>query len=232
MKNMENGRALALLDDEDLKFFNTQLKLALPGLPFPSTIKPPEVLTMPSFDEIMGFNEIDEFYHASGSARTEGYYQETFTQRRKWKQKLYDEKIASGLPATIGIDHDYIESFNMKAVYNKAQDNSRNIDMRKIRTAFNETELSAYNQMNFRKKNVKFMRSLIHGWGLFAMEEIPRDTLVIEYLGEQIRMSLCDHREEKNEEMGEMSSYMFRINREQVVDATRHGNYREFWILE
>ena len=136
--------------------------------------------------------------------------------------------IQSGMPATIGIDQDYIDSFNMKSAYNKAQDNARNLDMRKIRNAYQETQLTAYNQMNFRKKNVKFMRSLIHGWGLFAMEEIPKDTLVIEYLGEQIRMSLCDHREEKNEEMGEMSSYMFRINREQVVDATRHGNYARF----
>ena len=225
---MEKSESIALLDEEDLKFFNTQLKLALPGLPFSPTIKPPEVLP-PTFEEMMG--EMEGLYHNSGSARTEGFYKESFEQRRRWKQKLYDEKISAGLPATIGIDQDYIEDFNMKSAYNKAQDNSRNIDMRKIRTALGETELTAYNQMNFRKKNVKFMRSLIHGWGLFAMEEIPKDTLVIEYLGEQIRMSLCDHREEKNEEMGEMSSYMFRINREQVVDATRHGNYGQSWEI-
>ena len=45
-----------------------------------------------------------------------------------------------------------------------------------------------------RKKQLKFSKSRIHGWGLFAMENIAADEMVIEYVGEVIRSSVADER--------------------------------------
>lgn len=41
--------------------------------------------------------------------------------------------------------------------------------------------------MQFRKKRLRFGRSRIHEWGLFAMEPIAADEMVIEYVGQNIR---------------------------------------------
>lgn len=38
---------------------------------------------------------------------------------------------------------------------------------------------------------------LVHGWGLYADEDIERDGFVIEYVGEIIRQRVADHREEQ-----------------------------------
>lgn len=41
--------------------------------------------------------------------------------------------------------------------------------------------------LQFRKKKLRFGRSRIHEWGLFAMEPIAADEMVIEYVGQNIR---------------------------------------------
>lgn len=41
--------------------------------------------------------------------------------------------------------------------------------------------------MQYRKKRLRFGRSRIHEWGLFAMEPIAADEMVIEYVGQNIR---------------------------------------------
>lgn len=41
--------------------------------------------------------------------------------------------------------------------------------------------------VQFRKKKLKFCKSHIHDWGLFAMEPIAADEMVIEYVGQNIR---------------------------------------------
>lgn len=39
----------------------------------------------------------------------------------------------------------------------------------------------------FRKKKIRFCKSNIHDWGLFAQEPIAADEMVIEYVGQNIR---------------------------------------------
>ena len=41
--------------------------------------------------------------------------------------------------------------------------------------------------VQFRKKKLRFGRSRFHEWGLFAMERIAADEMVIEYVGQNIR---------------------------------------------
>lgn len=75
---------------------------------------------------------------------------------------------------------------------------------------------------------MKFARSGIHDWGLFALEPIAADEMVIEYVGETLRQSLADLREKKYEAEGCGSSYLFRVDTETIIDATKCGNLARF----
>ena len=91
-----------------------------------------------------------------------------------------------------------------------------------------ESDLLKFNQLKFRKKNLRFARSSIHDWGLFAAEPIAADEMVIEYVGQTIRPIIADVRERKYEAVGIGSSYLFRIDLENIIDATRCGNLSRF----
>ena len=91
-----------------------------------------------------------------------------------------------------------------------------------------DSELMKYNQLHFRKKKLTFGRSRIHNWGLFALETIPADEMVIEYVGQVIRQQVADTREKGYEKIGIGSSYMFRIDSETIIDATKCGNFGRF----
>uniref|UniRef100_A0A7R8CI32 [histone H3]-lysine(4) N-trimethyltransferase n=1 Tax=Lepeophtheirus salmonis TaxID=72036 RepID=A0A7R8CI32_LEPSM len=90
------------------------------------------------------------------------------------------------------------------------------------------SDLLKFNQLKFRRKQMTFGKSAIHDWGLFAMEDIGADEMVIEYVGSVIRPVLSDVRENRYEKQGIGSSYLFRIDSEYVVDATKCGNLARF----
>lgn len=75
---------------------------------------------------------------------------------------------------------------------------------------------------------MKFAKSAIHDWGLFAMEPIAADEMVIEYVGQMIRPLVADLREKQYEATGIGSSYLFRIDMEAIIDATKCGNLARF----
>ena len=75
---------------------------------------------------------------------------------------------------------------------------------------------------------MKFKRSSIHGWGLFAQETIAADEMVIEYVGQLVRCLVAEHREVDYTKRGIGSSYLFRIDLESIIDATKCGNYARF----
>ncbi|KIM21052.1 hypothetical protein M408DRAFT_81062 [Serendipita vermifera MAFF 305830] len=81
-----------------------------------------------------------------------------------------------------------------------------------------------FNQLQSRKKQLQFARSPIHDWGLYALERIPKGDMVIEYVGEVIRQQVAEGRERAYERSGIGSSYLFRIDDDLVVDATKIGN--------
>lgn len=82
--------------------------------------------------------------------------------------------------------------------------------------------------LQFRKKQLKFAKSGIHDWGLFAMEPIAADEMVIEYVGQMIRPVVADLRESQYEATGIGSSYLFRIDLDTIIDATKCGNLARF----
>lgn len=71
-------------------------------------------------------------------------------------------------------------------------------------------------------------RSHIHGWGLFTKQEIAKDSMIVEYMGEIIRQGVADRREMKYEISGEGSCYMFRLDLQRIVDATMIGCMARF----
>ena len=86
----------------------------------------------------------------------------------------------------------------------------------------------SFNQLKLRRRNLSFRKSAIHDWGLFAEEEIPADTMVIEYVGEVVRQIVADERERRYESLGIGSSYLFRVDERDIVDATRVGSMARF----
>ncbi|CAH1773145.1 unnamed protein product [Owenia fusiformis] len=72
------------------------------------------------------------------------------------------------------------------------------------------------------RQNVYFGRSRIQGLGLFAARDIEKHTMVIEYIGEQIRNEIAEKREKFYEEQNR-GVYMFRMDSDTVNDATMAG---------
>lgn len=161
----------------------------------------------------------DARVHASGCARTEGYYK--LEAKEKAKYKYHHLKTQ---PVVIA---------NPKTIQNKMQLLSREArsNQRRLLTAFGidtDSDLLKFNQLKFRKKHLKFAKSAIHDWGLFAMEPIAADEMVIEYVGQMVRPVVADLRENKYEATGIGSSYLFRIDLDTIIDATKCGNLARF----
>lgn len=99
-------------------------------------------------------------------------------------------------------------------------------DQRK--TLGQDSDVLRFNQLKKRKKPVKFARSAIHNWGLYAMENIPKDDMIIEYVGEEVRQQIAELRENRYLKSGIGSSYLFRIDENTVIDATKKGGIARF----
>ncbi|KAL8726047.1 MAG: hypothetical protein Q9166_006962 [cf. Caloplaca sp. 2 TL-2023] len=91
-----------------------------------------------------------------------------------------------------------------------------------------EGDVLRFNQLKKRKKPVKFARSAIHNWGLYAMENIAANDMIIEYVGEKVRQQVADIRERQYLKSGIGSSYLFRIDDHTVIDATKRGGIARF----
>ncbi|PSN65351.1 hypothetical protein BS50DRAFT_497257 [Corynespora cassiicola Philippines] len=91
-----------------------------------------------------------------------------------------------------------------------------------------EGDAMRFNQLKKRKKLVKFDRSAIHNWGLYAQENITANDMIIEYVGEKVRQRVADLREKKYDMQGVGSSYLFRIDEDTVIDATKMGGIARF----
>ncbi|XP_067616102.1 LOW QUALITY PROTEIN: histone-lysine N-methyltransferase SETD1 [Eurosta solidaginis] len=168
--------------------------------------------------------------HTTGCARTEGFYK--LDVREKAKHKYHHTKSNIDSFTNINRSDEQLQQSHNKLI-SKMQGISREArsNQRRLLTAFGsigESELLKFNQLKFRKKQLKFAKSAIHDWGLFAMEPIAADEMVIEYVGQMIRPIVADLREAKYEAIGIGSSYLFRIDMETIIDATKCGNLARF----
>ncbi|XP_028035252.1 histone-lysine N-methyltransferase SETD1 isoform X2 [Bombyx mandarina] len=159
--------------------------------------------------------------HSSGSARTEGYYK--LDAKIKAKYKYHHGRTTA---AAIQAPPDDKKASKMQLLSREARSNQR-----RLLTAFGtdtDSDLLKFNQLKFRKKQLKFAKSGIHDWGLFAQEPIAADEMVIEYVGQMIRPIVADVREAHYEATGIGSSYLFRIDLDTIIDATKCGNLARF----
>ena len=72
-----------------------------------------------------------------------------------------------------------------------------------------------------RNKRLWIGKSRVHGFGCFVAEPILKDEFITEYLGEMISQNEADRRGRVYDEQN--ISYLFNLNEEYVVDATRKG---------
>ncbi|KAJ5084318.1 Histone-lysine N-methyltransferase [Penicillium alfredii] len=103
-----------------------------------------------------------------------------------------------------------------------------NAQKQALPTSSGEGDVLRFNQLKKRKKPVRFARSAIHNWGLYAEENITANDMIIEYVGEKVRQQVADMRERRYLKSGIGSSYLFRIDENSVIDATKRGGIARF----
>lgn len=153
--------------------------------------------------------------HEAGSARAQGFYRIPAAEKAI---HLADRNRASVTEAST--THSLASARN-----NRADTRRLALDIEQSRRETQaDTDLLHINQLQTRKKQLRFAKSPIHDWGLYAMELIPAGDMVIEYVGEVVRQQVADHREKMYERAGNFSTYLFRVDDDIVIDATHKGN--------
>ncbi|KAK3099196.1 hypothetical protein FSP39_000848 [Pinctada imbricata] len=135
----------------------------------------------------------------TGCARTEPKLRTHF---RK-PHTLQSSNTSHSLPSTVtGITGDINSPYMKQFVHSKSQ------QYRRLKTEW--------------RNNVYLGRSRIQGLGLYAARDLEKHTMVIEYIGYLIRNEVANRKEIIYEEQNR-GVYMFRIDKETVVDATMAG---------
>jgi histone-lysine N-methyltransferase SETD1 len=180
--------------------------------------------------------------NTSGSARTEGVRKILNSEKSKYLPhhlKLQEVRAQREAAAKAGKDvsaADVNKINNPDRLLVKGTSRANRANNRRYladlndqkRTLGPDSDVLKFNQLKKRKKPVKFARSAIHNWGLYAMENIHKDDMIIEYVGERVRQQVADVRENRYQKSGIGSSYLFRIDESTVVDATKKGGIARF----
>nr|XP_057904379.1 histone-lysine N-methyltransferase SETD1A isoform X2 [Doryrhamphus excisus] len=158
--------------------------------------------------------------HVTGSARSEGYY--------AISRKEKDVYLDLDLPEQVIREVENVDSSGTNRALSERRSEQRRLLTVIGTPAVMDSDLLKLNQLKFRKKKLRFGRSRIHEWGLFAMEAIAADEMVIEYVGQNIRQMVADNREKRYAQQGIGSSYLFRVDHDTIIDATKCGNLARF----
>ncbi|GME62789.1 Histone-lysine n-methyltransferase [Neofusicoccum parvum] len=247
-----DGWQFTIKDAEDLRYLNAALENVRPAALGDANLfayKDKHVKKLNTGLEGVAYKEvkIEDYYrpNPTGCARTEGVKKILESEKSKYLphrirvQKAREErealakanpaaaaamaKAAVPAPKTSGTTTSRSNRANNRRLVNEistqkqalAADGGDNIAIR-------------FNQLKKRKKLVKFDRSAIHNWGLYAQEDISANDMIIEYVGEKVRQKVADIREIKYDKQGVGSSYLFRIDEDSVVDATKKGGIARF----
>ncbi|KAJ9122394.1 hypothetical protein QFC22_001816 [Naganishia vaughanmartiniae] len=158
--------------------------------------------------------------HPSGCARSHGYYKVPEVEKSAYlpqRNRAVAEVEAAATNATAIATSRSTRVNSRRLVQGMEQHKKGNANA-------TDADMFQFNQLRTRKKQLKFSKSPIHDWGLYAMEHIIQGEMVIEYVGEVIRAQVADIREKWYEKTGIGSSYLFRVDDDAVVDATKKGN--------
>lgn len=212
-------------DDEDIFFSQLALSAA-------THIEPPPPVLSVDADTLPPFCT-----HVTGSARTEGFYKISHAEKSAYVAQYALRFTSTEETAPVEAQPQHVTSSRSnRANARRRAQGLEEINQVQRAVALSKGETAAemtikFNQLQTRKKHLRFARSPIHDWGLYAMERISRGEMVIEYVGEVIRAQVADKREKAYERQGIGSSYLFRIDEDLVVDATKKGNLGcVFWF--
>lgn len=82
----------------------------------------------------------------------------------------------------------------------------------------------AFQQFKRNRRKIVLRPSAIDGLGVFSLEAVNEGEPILEYTGEVVRLSVADIREHEYEKGGAAGDcYMFRVDKDFVVDATTKG---------
>lgn len=95
-------------------------------------------------------------------------------------------------------------------------------------TSLGAASLGLVDALANREPQLRFDRSGIHAWGVFADTAISAGEMIVEYRGELIGNAVAERRELEYEAAKIGSDYMFRIDSLNVCDATKQGNVARF----
>lgn len=185
---------------------------------------------------------IEGYYkpNPSGCARTEGIHKIAEVEKSKYlphrlKVAANRAKMANGGADTpsskaVAADDPPVTT-SLKSTSRSNRVNNRrlvaDINLQKQMLS-SDADVLRFNQLKKRKKPVRFARSAIHNWGLYAEANISVGDMIIEYVGEIIRQPVADLREKRYLRSGIGSSYLFRIDENTVIDATKKGGIARF----
>ena len=189
---------------------------------------------------------IEGYYvpNATGCARTEGTTKILESEKSKYLphrikvQRAREEREAQAKDDPIAAAAEAV-ALALAKTQSKSSSRSNRVNNRRLvadiaaqkqvlATSNGEGDAIRFNQLKKRKKPVKFARSAIHNWGLYAMENIAANDMIIEYVGEKVRQQVADMRERQYLKSGIGSSYLFRIDENNVIDATKRGGIARF----
>ncbi|RAL54385.1 hypothetical protein DM860_001513 [Cuscuta australis] len=170
----------------------------------------------------------------SGCARSEPY--NYFGRRgRKEPEALAAASLkclyVQNRPYLVG-GHSQHDSLCSTASSNTPASSNYSVDLQKLKNShlhvskciISMTEKYEHMRATVRKR-LAFGKSGIHGFGIFTKYPHKAGDMIIEYTGELVRPPIADRREHLiyNSLVG-AGTYMFRIDDERVVDATRAGS--------
>ena len=171
-------------------------------------------------DEEEEADEKHPLFHASGAWRAEGW--------RKIPQIQKSAYLPERNRAAVSIeDASALTSGRTARVSGRRLAQDIELSRKTAATAITgDSDLFAFNQLRIRKKQLRFARSAIEGYGLYAAETIQTGEMICEYVGEICRSSVAEIREQRYLKQGIGSSYLFRIDGDSVCDATFRGSVR------
>ena len=241
------GLQATLLDDDDLQHLADALRDKAPmniGNLVAWSWKQEQLKALRSggqFGTIRTSPLIDGYYlsNPTGSARTEPIKKILESEKSKYLphrikvQKAREKREQEAKTGHPGVVRAVIAELPKASSRGKRADDRRTVkDLDRQREMLHsigdDADVLRFNQLQKRKKPVKFARSAIHNWGLYSLERVQAGEMIIEYVGEKIRQEIADLREIRYTESGIGSSYLFRIDEGTVVDATKKGGIARF----
>ncbi len=173
-----------------------------------------------SYADVEAFKVNHRYQILSKSARTEGI-RARIKQPMKSPSKARNTPSCSTASTVADVSDVYTGSINSSTA-NKITSRLNRVNQRRLLVGIEEfqpggvsginSDALKFNQLKVQKRQLKFARSKVHDWGLFALEPIPQGDMVLEYVGEVISQKVADKREKIYEKNGIGSSYLFRVS--------------------